>query len=230
MKKHLLLLIVLLIGILPAFAVEVGKGNESVLSVNASGEVKADPDIANLTITSTARGNTAAEATSLNAQASNKLLSTLKSLGIEEKDIQTGSINVSPVYDFSEDGNSQIIAYEATNSFNVTVRKIDDVGKVVDTVSAAGDYSISGVNFSLEDDKTVRDEAYKLAVQNAKHKAEVIAKETSRSISGIKSIVLNDNGGGIFFAGLESKDSSTPVLPGEVTVSASVTIEYFISR
>ncbi|MBI3307819.1 MAG: SIMPL domain-containing protein [Candidatus Melainabacteria bacterium] len=214
---------------LPSFAAPV-KDSDSTLKTSGIGEVTVDPDIAKLTVTSTTRGSTAQEATQLNATAANKLLSTLRSNGILDDDIRTGSINVSPVFGSFEEG-SQIIAYEASNSFDVTIRKINDVGKIIDSISSTGDFTTGGVNFTVEDDKEFKDEAYKLAVQDARRKAEIVAKEANRSISGIKSIILDESSGGIFFAeAVGFKDASTPVLPGDVTVSASVTVEYFIGR
>lgn len=228
--RSILILFILFLSFVPVYAQD--KGQSSVITVDGRGEIKAEADTAKLNVTSTSKGATAQEAVKTNSNSANKLLSTLTSAGIDSKDIQTGSISVFPITDFSNNSQGQIIGYEASNSFNVTVRKVSDVGKIIDLVSQAGDFTISGITFSINDDTSLKDEAYKLAVKNARHKADIIAKEANRQISGIKSITLVDSQGPIFFTSPLSveKGADTPVIPGDITVSAQVSVQYFIEK
>ena len=48
-------------------------------------------------------------------------------------------------------GTGKITGYQINNQVNVTVRKIDDLGKILDAAVAAGANSIYGVSFSVDD-------------------------------------------------------------------------------
>ena len=228
-NTRILFLLLFLLSFIPPGAFGDNKGIISTLTVSGTGEIKGSPDIAKLSVTSTSRGTTAQEATSKNAEAATILLNTLKSQGISDKDIKTSNISISPVFDIENNSNN-IIGYEASNSFTVTIRKISDSGKIIDSISNAGNYTISSISFSIEDDDALEDEAFKVAVKNARHKADIVAKEAGKDIAGIKSINVNNSSGGIIFADALGVKESTPVLPGDITVSASVTIEYLIGR
>ena len=229
MKNIRVLLFLVILSIVPFSAFADTKAITPTLIVSGTGEIKGSPDIAKLFVTSSSRGTTAQEATSKNAEAANVLLNTLKSQGIAEKDIKTSNISISPIFD-TESNVNNIIGYEASNSFIATIRKISDAGKVIDSVTGAGNYTISNISFSIENDDDLEDEAFKLAVKNARHRAEIVAKEAGKDVTGIKTINVSSSGGIIFGEVFAAKDSSTPVLPGDITVSASVTIEYTIGK
>lgn len=207
----------------------------STLSVSGSGEVKTSPDIASISIGVQTKGKTAAEAVSANSSSSQKLLDTLRLAGIAEKDIQTSSISVYPIYKNSPQGyddQNTITGYQANNQLTATIRKIADVGKIIDSISLAGNYSISGINFSLDNDDSFQAEALRKAVSDARKKADAVAKAAGVTISGVKNINVDSYGAPKFFGGVADASASAPtqVLPGDVSVSASVNIQYLIGK
>ena len=205
---------------------------DSVLSVTGQGEVKAQPDISTISVIVTSRGKTASDAISTNASSAQKLINALSATGIAQKDIQTQNVSVYPIYKDkvnSQNATNNVIAYEASNSINVTVRKVDDTGRIIDLISNTGDYTISGIGFSLEDDESEKADALDKAVTDARSKAEAIAKSARTKILGIKRISV-ENG----FVSSKFTDAgaaaSTPVQPGDLTVSGNVSIEYIIEK
>ena len=205
---------------------------DSTLLVTGTGEVKAKPDKATITIEVSTRGKTANEAVSSNATLAQKLLNTLVKSGIAEKDIQTLNVNVFPVYKDKpnfQPVDSVIIGYEATNSLIATVRKINDVGNTIDLIVSIGDYTIQGIAFALENDKSPKGEALKDAVADALEKAQIVTESAGTAIKGIKKISVDNNFVSSGLLAATSKDS-TPILPGDLTVSASVSIEYIIDK
>ena len=205
---------------------------DSVLSVTGQGEVKAQPDISTISVIVTSRGKTASDAISTNTSSAQKLINALSTTGIAQKDIQTQNVSVYPIYKDkvnSQNATNNVIAYEASNSITVTVRKVDDTGRIIDLISNTGDYTISGIGFSLEDDKSEKADALDKAVNDAKNKADAIAKSARTKILGIKRINV-ENG----FVSNKFVDAgaaaSTPVQPGDLTVSASVSVEYIIEK
>lgn len=206
----------------------------STLSANGSGEVKATPDIASISVGVLTKGKTAADAVSANSVASQKLLDALHSSGITDKDIQTSSISVYPMYKNSPQGfddQNTIIGYQANNQLTATIRKVADVGKIIDSISLAGNFSVGGVNFSLDNDDAFQSEALAKAVSDARKKADAVAKAAGVTITGVKNINVDSFGAPkIFGAAADAGVSSTQVLPGDVTVSASVNIQYLLSK
>ena len=205
---------------------------DSILSVTGTGEVKAQPDISTISVSVTSRGKTASEAINTNASSAQKLIDALNRTGIAQKDIQTQNVSVFPIYKDkinSQNATNNVIAYEASNSILVTVRKVNDTGSIIDLISNTGDYTISGISFSLEDDESEKADALDKAVTDAKNKADAIAKSARTKIIGIKRISV-ENG----FVSNKFVDAgaaaSTPVQPGDLTVSASVSVEYIIEK
>ncbi len=206
---------------------------DSTLVVSGIGEVKAQPDISTVSVIVTSRGKTASDAINTNASSAQKLINVLSSAGIAQKDIQTQNVNVFPVYKDkinSQNATNNVIAYEASNSITVTVRKVHDTGSIIDLISNTGDYTISGINFSLEDDKSEKTEALDKAVNDAKDKANAIAKSARTKIIGIKKINVENSFTANRFADAGIAASPTPVQPGDLTVSASVSVEYLIEK
>ena len=232
-KKLSLILVLLLFSSISYSAKAQTDSIASTLSVSGSGESKAKPDTAFLSIGVTTRGKTASEAVNANAASAQKLIDALIRAGIIEKDIQTNNVSVNPIFKRTpqiDNLENTIVGYEASNYLSATIHKVSDVGHIIDIVASTGNYTINGLNFSLEKQETFQEEALKKAVADAHRKADVVANAANTSITGIKKIIVDNSSGGFFESAKASADFATPVLPGDVTVSASVSIEYFIDK
>lgn len=206
---------------------------DSILSVTGQGEVKAEPDISTISVFITSRGKAASDATSINASSAQKLIDALTRAGIVQKDIQTQNVSVFPVYKDkinSQNATNNVIAYEASNSISIIVRKVSDTGSIIDLISNTGDYTISGISFSLEDDTNEKADALDKAITDARNKAEAIAKSARTKITGIKKISADNGFTANKFTDAGIAASPTPVQPGDLTVSASVSVEYIIEK
>lgn len=205
-----------------------------VLSVSGTGEIKTKPDVATINTGAVSKGKTANEASSINSTATQKLIDALIRTGIAESDIQTSSISINPVYKSNPNGiddELKIIGYQATDQIEVKIRKITDVGRIIDTIVLTGNYTVSGVDFSLEKSDTFEADALKDAVSDARRKANIVAAAAGKTITGIKNISVGGSGGfSKFTEGFSPSGVSTPVLPGELTVSGTVSIDYFLNE
>jgi len=208
----------------------------STLSVSGTGTLKAKPDVVNLSFGVTSKGKTANEATRQNAINAQKLIDALIRAGITDKDIQTSNLNVNPIYKRTpqfDDVENTIIGYEATNYLNVTVHKVQDAGNIIDIAVSTGDYSINNISFSIDKRDPFKEEALRKAVADARLTAEIVASAANKTISGIKNITVNASNT-IFpaFAGFAAneKDVSTPVLPGDLTVTETVSVEFILNK
>ncbi len=223
----------------PAVATAQAQSSDSddtlrTISVNGVGRVKAEPDVADISLGVTKQGKEAAEAANKAAEAMDSMVTALLDMGIEENDIQTTNLSLSPRYDWNKDP-APIVGWEANNMVSVTIRDIDSVGAVVDAATDAGATNVNGISFRVEDPTEAEAAARTAAVADAKAKAEQLAADAGVTITGVVSIT--ESGGQqpqpIYMARNEmammsDAGASTPVMPGEVELSVNVFIQYEI--
>ena len=205
------------------------------LSVSGVGRVNAVPDVADISIGVTKQDKEAGGASSKAAAAMDSVVTVLLEMGIDEKDIQTTSLSLNPQYDWDKNP-APIVAWQANNQVNVTVRDIDSVGSVVDAAVDAGANQVNGISFRVEDPTEAEMLARTAAVEDAEAKATQLAADAGVEITGV--ISISESGGQqpqpIYMARSEmafasDAGASTPVLPGEVELSVRVHITYEIA-
>ncbi len=212
-------------------------GDSSVtgISVTGLGEVRAEPDIATLTIGIEASAPTVQEAREKGADAATRLINSLKSNGVDEKDIVTTSVNIYPQYFYPQNEPARITGYIASNTLAVTVRDLDNAGKVIDDgVTAAGDAArLQGIAFGIDEPEPYLKEAREKAVADAKSRAETFAAAAGVKVGTLLSISeASAPSGPILRApatGGAAYDTATPIQPGQTTVSVTVSVRFAIA-
>ena len=223
------------------------------ITVTGSGEVRAAPDTARIQVGVVTEGETAAAALEQNTAAMKKLMATLKEHGLEDRDIQTTSFKVSPRYrqeppyrkdpgiqqqiqqDSSQEQKSEeqaeprIIGYEVTNQVMITVRKLSEIGTVLDAAVQSGANNVDSIEFDVAEKESLLDEARKAAVANARHKAEIYAKAENRHVR--QALIIQEASTSVprrsvpWSMGFEM---AVPISAGEQTLGVSVTVTYHI--
>lgn len=161
----------------------------TTMTLTGHGEVRVRPDMAIVTIGAMSSGSTAREALDLNSKAMAAVIASLKSAGIEDKDIQTSGFNVAPRYNYNQTNEPpKVVGYDVSNNVTVIVRQLDGLGKILDTAVSQGSNTINGVSFSVADPEPLRDEARKLAFADARRKAEVYAGAAKIALGDIVSL------------------------------------------
>jgi uncharacterized protein YggE len=202
------------------------------LSATGEGRVTGSPDIAEVMLGVSHEAATVAEARERAAQAMTAMLDALKSNGVDEKDIQTTQFNIEPQYDY-EDGRQRLRGYRVTNIVSAKIRDIDATGDVIDAaVTAGGDAAqVQGLRFTIDDPSELENEARRLAMQNAREKAEVLADaggvelgdvvSVSESVSGFPPPIPFARGAiGVPATG------PTPIQAGQLEVVVTVNVMY----
>lgn len=194
-------------------------GQQTGIWVTGSGRVTVQPQIATLTLGVEARAATVEEARSRAAEAMNRIVSSLKANGVEDKDIQTRLFNITPQYVFRERTESGVrtseqvlVGYTVSNQASVRIRSLDKVGKVIDDVAkAGGDLTrIQGVRFSVDDFTPQQTQAREQAVKEAQAKARQFATLTGVTLGRLVYI---------------TETSTTPVAAQEVTSRVALAAE-----
>ena len=108
-----------------------------LISLSGHGEMRMAPDMAFVTTGVLSQGVTAADALAANTAAMNALFAALTGAGIAEKDVQTSNFFVQPRYNFQDGKAPELIGYDVSNTVTVIVRKIGDLGPLLDKVVQA---------------------------------------------------------------------------------------------
>jgi uncharacterized protein len=153
-----------------------GDKTERFVSVSAAGSVVAVPDTAYITAGVLTEGDTARDALSRNNVATAKLIDGLKAAGIAAKDIQTSQLSVSPRYTQPKEGRPATVnGYTVSNQVRVTVRDVKRLGEILDQTITLGANQMHGIAFEVSTAESLKDDARKAAMQNARRRAELYA-------------------------------------------------------
>jgi uncharacterized protein len=205
----------------------------NTLIVRGQGEVSARPDVAYTTVGVITEGKRAQDASQANAAGTQRVMEALRKQGIAEKDIQTSNYSVQPRYENRPNREPVIVGYQVSNQVRATVRDLTKVGPVIDAALEAGANNIYGVSFGLQDRARFTADALTEAVQEARRKADTLARAAGVRILGIAQIqegttarlpIVQEQ---MEFA---ARAAATPISPGELTVNAAVTITFNIAQ
>ncbi len=208
-------------------------------SVTGHGEVKAEPDIAWLTLGTQTRAKTAAEALAANTKAMRAVFDLLKSqFGVADKDMATSNFAITPVYEHYPVYKNRptpppkLVGYDVSNTLTVRVRDLEKLGAIIDAVVRAGANRIQGISFGFADHRKLLDEARKKAVQDAKARAKLYAEAVGFTLGP----VVDVREGGVRpvpvrrmkFARAMAMEAAAPapVARGEQSVTVDVTITW----
>lgn len=211
-----------------------------VLTVSANGESRVAPDEAVVRLGVLSQAPTAREAQDQVNRTAGAILEAVRRLGIPAERIQTSELNLGPVYGQEEPERGavrepKIVGYQASNVVSIQVEQLDKVGPVIDAGLGAGANRLDGVSFGLRDDRKARAEALGHAVDEARAKADALARALKVRLVRILEVAE----GGIAVSpppyqkfgrmAMESAMADTPVSAGQVGVSASVTVRWEIA-
>ncbi len=208
-------------------------GNAGIV-VSGQGTASAKPDIAVASIGVEITAPNLSDATSQNTTKMNAVLDKIKSLGVADKDIQTVNYSVTPIQAQNRpDSNTPpaITGYRVSNQVRVTIRKIDDLGKVLDQAIAAGANRVYGVSFSVDDPSTFQQQARAAAIKDAQDKAGQLAKNAGLQLGPVLSISEGSSGPRPMLAAADAynmAEAAVPIQTGELQIAVTVQMRFGI--
>ncbi len=202
------------------------------LDVNATGEVARVPDLATISAGVVSRSPTASAALQDTAEKMTRVIAALKRAGVQDRDLQTSSVNLNPEYRYPENQSPQLVGYTASNSVTIRFRDIRSSGKILDTLVAQGANQISGPSMSVERPEVALDEARAKAVAAGRQRAELYARTLGLRVARIVSV--NESGG--YYAPppppppvammARGERDYTPVQPGEQKLQVNLAMTF----
>ncbi|KKR48365.1 MAG: hypothetical protein UT86_C0006G0003 [Candidatus Magasanikbacteria bacterium GW2011_GWC2_40_17] len=145
------------------------------ISITGEGKETASPNVAVTDIGFVTEGVDVASIQKQNTEKMNKLIIEVKKLGIKDADIQTSNYSVYPKYDYTN-GRSEISGYTINQSVTLKIRDLTKISSVLAKVGEVGVNQVSSLNFIIDDQESLKLAARDKALQNAKEKAQALAR------------------------------------------------------
>ncbi len=213
----------------------IGVSNIShTISVTGSATTTVKPDKVILSLGVQTTNNTAKTALDSNSKSMNTVLEALLAAGVKRNETSTSSFNVSPNYNYSQ-GRNIITGFTVTNSLQIESSKISNVSEWLDTAISAGTNTVNSIDFTQSDKKLaeIKNGLIKLAIDDAKAKANFAASALGLKVLGVRSITVNEFAStpqpmpfGLQKLSVPAPAGGTPIISGQQQVSESVDITF----
>jgi uncharacterized protein YggE len=228
-------------------------------AVSGEGRVTTVPDVAEFTFgVRTEGGKDIASLQKDNTNKANAAIDYVKSQGVDSKDIETQSYNISPrsqsfscpsiIYNQTLPMSvtnaitpkpcppSQIVGYDINQTISVKIRDFSKIGDVLSGVTSRGADSVSDLNFTLRDPAESQNEARAKAIAQAESKAQDLAIAGHFRLGRILSIqegynpqpIPYNSSFGVGGSGMDMKATAPSIQAGSQEILSQVTITYEI--
>lgn len=218
----------------PAVAGSDGAATNTI-DVTATASVAAAPDLVVVHVAVVGEGDTAEAAAKAAAADADGLRDALDDVVDRdgqsvEVTIENAGYHLSPRYDYSRDSR-ELVGYQAIQSFRVETTAVDAAGAVVDAAAAGGASRVDGVSFTLSDDARadLRSDALAAAVESARADADDIAAAAGVTVDALAGASTTNVATTPYYRGYAeaaADGAATSFEPGDVTVTATVTVAY----
>jgi uncharacterized protein YggE len=123
----------------------------------------------------------------------------------------------------------EIVGYQVNNSVSVRQRQLGDYGKVIDTLVGAGANQVNGPTFQLDKTDGALDAARTEAIAKARARAQLYASAAGLRV--VRIVSISESGGRtptvpMYRMAVADAAPVPPVATGEVSLSASVTVQF----
>ena len=204
---------------------------DKTITVSATNNTMVTPDVASISVSITTRGADPSAASKANSKPTKAVIAALKDLGVDKKDIQTSYTDLSPYWNDEDEPDG----YEMRTVLDVKGLAIEDVSKAFDACIGAGATEVNGPNYYVSSYDEAYQEALTAAIEATRPKAEAIAKASGVTLGKVVSVTegyqdMSYAANKTLSASEELGDAGgvADVEPGEVSITADITVSYAI--
>lgn len=204
------------------------------ISVSGEGKVKVVPDQATISATVETKGNVAKEVKKQNDEKIDAVLKLIKKMNLAPSDYRTQRVSLNPQYDYEKKKTS----YNATQTIEIIVKDLNKYDELMEGLVSQGINRIDNVVFQSSKLEQYESDARKLAMKDAKHKAEDYVSVLGQKVG--KAMTISDNTQNYnpqpVYARFKSamameSDSVAPretLAVGEITITANVSVSFIL--
>jgi hypothetical protein len=159
------------------------------------------------------------------------VLAAVKAAGVAEDDIQTTSFYVNIFRNYDPSGQpGEITGFQVSNQVVVIVRNLDTLNTILGDAVAAGANSVYGIGFAVADPTAAASQARKLAVEDARARAEELAAANGMALGRVVNVVevAAPYGPPVTMEGASGKGAgyAPPIQTGMVEIMVDVQVTY----
>ena len=212
--------------------------DDHTIMTQGNAELKFKPDTAEIVVGVSVLKDSAKDAQAEASAITNAIVDGLRYKGIAESDIATDQLMLYEEYKWDENYREQTSAgWRATQTLRVTTSDLTKLGTIVDVAVEKGANQIQNINFKLSPAKELeyKKQALADATKNAKDKAEILAESSGYQLGELKTLSESN----YYYApyrydmaaakgGEEAVAMATNVLPQDVTITAMVSVVYYV--
>jgi uncharacterized protein YggE len=209
--------------------------SDPIVTTDGSGSASGTPEVMTLSIGVDTTASHAGEALSDCSAKATAVQQALQGDGVAAADIQTADLSLSPSYNANTATPS---GYQATNTVVAKLRNLSKGGKVIDdAMAAAGDSGrLDGVSFALDDSSSFATAARKIAVAQARSRADELAAAAGMKVASLRSlseqadqVPYGSFRTGVAIAGPAVAAPAVPIQPGVEQTTVNVTAVWYLT-
>ena len=216
----------------------------ALITVTGSGESKGEPDEVSVTVGIQLRDKSVQQVSNETDSRASAVIAYLKSEGVDDSDIQTSYVTLQPYYSYtgSEAGQTSPDYYTAQQSLTFALKDLSAYDRIMTGLYDAGINSVSDISFKIENVEARKQEARKKAVANAKKIATTLTTGLGAKVGRVYTVSESTTDGSnqppIFYyaaaslaagsASNEGSNSGPSISGGEVTITSTVTVSFYI--
>ncbi|WP_163395632.1 SIMPL domain-containing protein [Flavobacterium limi] len=202
------------------------------INVNGEGKVKIAPDQVSISATVETKGNNAKDVKRQNDEKIDAVLKFIKKLNIPTADFRTKQVALNPQYDYEKKKTS----YNAVQTVEILLKDLSKYDELMEGLVQQGINRIDKVSFESSKLAQHQSEARKLAMKDAKAKAEDYVSVLGQKVG--KAFVISDNSQ-IYhpqpmYAAMRMKESADAgpsnetMAIGEIEIMANVSVSFIL--
>lgn len=228
MKKAVLFLSIMFVTM--SYAQEVKQVPQ--VSVTGEGKVKVVPDQATISATIETKGNNAKDVKKQNDEKMEAVLRFIKKMNLDPADYKTQRVSLNPQYDYEKKKHN----YNATQTIEILLKDLSKYDELMEGLVNEGINRIDNVVFQSSKLAQYQSEARKLAMKEAKLKAEDYVSVLGQKVG--RAMTISDNSQPYYpqpirYAAMkaEMSDMQAPretLALGEINITANVSVSFIL--
>ena len=202
------------------------------INVNGEGKVKVAPDQVCISATVETKGNNAKDVKKQNDEKMDAVLKFIKKMNIPTADFKTKQVALNPQYDYEKKKTS----YNATQTVEIVLKDLTKYDELMEGLVQQGINRIDKVSFESSKLVQLQSDARKLAMKDAKAKAEDYVSVLGQKVG--KAFVISDNSQVYhpqpMYASMKSMAADTSgasnetLAIGEIEITANVSVSFVL--
>jgi uncharacterized protein YggE len=208
-----------------------------LVGVTGSGEVKAQPDMAYVTLGIEARKPTLDAARAEVNAVVERVLALTRDLKIDPKYVDSASLNVQPDYRWDEKDSRQVLlGYVVSRQVQVEVRDLEKLGTLLEKSVSAGVNQVGGTRLDSSRRQALEREALAKAVEDARLNADTLARAAGARLGQVQSlnagmsqpVPMYRERAVMMAAAPPAADAAASYAPAEMNFNATVSAQYVL--